>query len=135
MDNSATAKLLVSDYLLHVISYHTIGISGKVDIYLHMDQVEIFKALSNKTRLQILTWLKTPEAHFPENVPACGDLDIGICVGHIQKKAGLTQSTISEYLAILHRVGLVSATRVGQWTYYKRNEETIAALGSLVGDL
>ena len=31
-----------------------------------MDQVEIFKALSNKTRLQILGWLKEPELNFPE---------------------------------------------------------------------
>jgi ArsR family transcriptional regulator len=30
-----------------------------------MDQVEVFKALSNKTRLQILNWLKTPAEHFP----------------------------------------------------------------------
>lgn len=100
-----------------------------------MDQVELFKALGNKNRLQILNWLKSPEEHFVDYTPACGDADIGICVGHIQKKSGLTQSTISEYLSVLHRVGLVSATRVGQWTYYKRNEETIAALGNLIGNL
>ncbi|WAC40403.1 ArsR/SmtB family transcription factor [Pedobacter sp. SL55] len=97
-----------------------------------MDQVEVFKALGNKNRLQILIWLKSPEEHFVDYVPACGDADVGVCVGHIQKKSGLTQSTISEYLAVLHRVGLVSATRVGQWTYYKRKEETIAALGNLI---
>lgn len=100
-----------------------------------MDQVEIFKALGNKNRLQILTWLKSPEQYFVDYVPACGDADVGVCVGHIQKKSGLTQSTISEYLAVLHRVGLVSATRVGQWTYYKRNEEAISALNVLIGTL
>ncbi|MNQ90511.1 Helix-turn-helix domain protein [compost metagenome] len=100
-----------------------------------MDQVEVFKALGNKNRLQILNWLNSPEEHFVDYVPACGDVDVGVCVGYIQKKSGLTQSTISEYLAVLNRVGLVSATRIGQWTYYKRNEQTIAALGNLMDTL
>ena len=97
-----------------------------------MDQIEIFKALSNKTRLLILNWLKEPELHFPDHKASCGESDGGVCVGHIQKKAGLTQSTISEYLAVLQRAGLVTANRVGQWTYYKRNEEAFAALSNLV---
>ncbi|SFE97453.1 transcriptional regulator, ArsR family [Chitinophaga sp. CF118] len=93
-----------------------------------MEQVEIFKALSNKTRLQILGWLRTPEIHFPE--AEYGELtQNGVCVGSIQHKAGLTQSTISEYLTILLRANLVIATRVGQWTYYKRNEHAIKELG------
>jgi DNA-binding transcriptional ArsR family regulator len=94
-----------------------------------MDQVEIFKALSNKTRLQILGWLKNPEQHFSEE--HC--TGAGVCVGSIQEKAGLTQSTVSEYLTILKRAGLVEATRTGQWTYYKRNEEAFDALIKLIG--
>ena len=87
-----------------------------------MDHVEIFKALSNNTRLQILNWLKDPEQHFVEET----DVDMrltGVCVGLIQKKTGLSQSTVSEYLSILQRTGLVQSTRIGQWTYYRRNEE------------
>ncbi len=95
-----------------------------------MDQLEIFKALSNKTRLQILQWLKEPEKNFPNQESGFED---GVCVGQIQQKAGLTQSTVSEYLSLMQRTGLVTATRVGQWTYYKRNEETFAALSKLVG--
>ena len=93
-----------------------------------MEQVEIFKALSNKTRLQILCWLKEPEKNFPveEYGAQCAT---GVCVGSIQQKAGLTQSTISEYLTILLRANLVVATRSGQWTYYRRNEDAIKALG------
>ncbi|MDB5147027.1 MAG: transcriptional regulator, ArsR family [Mucilaginibacter sp.] len=93
-----------------------------------MDQVEIFKALSNKTRLEILNWLKDPEQNFPEQK---GFAD-GVCVGQIQGKAGLTQSTVSEYLSTLQRSGLIIATRKGQWTYYKRNEEDFAALILLI---
>ena len=95
-----------------------------------MDQVEIFKALSNKSRLQILEWLKDPEASFPEQKP--NGYEHGVCVGQIQIKAGLTQSTISEYLSVLLRAGFVEATRMGQWTYYKRNEAAFRQLGDLI---
>lgn len=95
-----------------------------------MDQVEIFKALSNQTRIQILTWLKEPSKHFPDTKTNCEKN--GVCVGLIQQKAGLTQSTISEYLSILQRAGLVTATRMGQWTYYKRNESAFTALSNLI---
>ncbi len=95
-----------------------------------MDQVEVFKALSNKTRLQILNWLRQPEASFPEQVQY--GYAHGICVGQIQQKAGLTQSTVSEYLSALQRAGLVKSTRVGQWTYYQRNEEAFAQLSQLI---
>ncbi|TDE15391.1 ArsR/SmtB family transcription factor [Dyadobacter psychrotolerans] len=94
-----------------------------------MDQVEIFKALSNKTRLQILNWLKEPEKNFPEQSDGFAN---GICVGQIQQKAGLTQSTVSEYLSVLQRAGLVSSVRKGQWTYYKRNEETFEILSRMI---
>ncbi|WP_221391628.1 helix-turn-helix transcriptional regulator [Dyadobacter sp. NIV53] len=92
-----------------------------------MDQVEIFKALSNSTRLQILCWLKNPCVHFTEE----HEVDMvktGVCVGLIQKKSGLSQSTVSEYLSILQRAGFIQSTRIGQWTYYRRNEEAITHL-------
>ncbi|GGH20711.1 ArsR/SmtB family transcription factor [Mucilaginibacter phyllosphaerae] len=95
-----------------------------------MDQVEIFKALSNKARLQILHWLKDPEYHFPEQKE--NGFEHGVCVGQIHQKSGLTQSTVSEYLTSLQRAGLVTSTRAGQWTYYKRNEEAFAALSELI---
>lgn len=95
-----------------------------------MDQLEIFKALSNKTRLQILQWLKSPEENFPEQKKF--GYENGICVGQIQQKAGLTQSTISDYLALLQRAGLITSVRVGQWTYYKRNEEAFKQLSQLI---
>ena len=95
-----------------------------------MDQVEIFKALSNQTRIQILGWLKDPEKHFPAHKLNCENN--GVCVGLIQQKSGLTQSTISSYLSTLQRVGLVTSTRIGQWTYYKRNEIAITKLSQII---
>lgn len=97
-----------------------------------MDLLEIFKALSNKTRLQILKGLKDPEKHFPPQDE--GDVNIvGVCVSSIQEGIGLSQSTVSDYLATLQRAGLVEARRIGQWTYYKRNDKAIKALAELIG--
>lgn len=97
-----------------------------------MELIEIFKALSNPTRLQILKGLKDPAKNFPPQDE--GDvLTVGVCVSSIQEGIGLSQSTVSGYLATLQRVGLVEVRRVGQWTYYKRNEATIRALAEVIG--
>ncbi|WP_441973683.1 ArsR/SmtB family transcription factor [Paenibacillus sp. 2KB_20] len=52
----------------------------------------------------------------------------------LQDGVGLSQSTVSDYLATLQRVGLVEVRRIGQWTYYKRNEATISALAEIIGN-
>ena len=97
-----------------------------------MDLLEIFKALSNRTRLEILKGLKDPEKHFPAQDE--GDVHtVGVCVSSIQEGVGLSQSTVSDYLATLHRAGLIETRRIGQWTYYKRNEATISALAEIIG--
>lgn len=96
-----------------------------------MEHIEIFKALSNKSRLQMLEWLKEPEINFPDQLQHSG-FEHGVCVGQIQAKAGLTQSTVSEYLSILQRAGFIESKRVGQWTYYKRNESAFAELSKII---
>ena len=93
-----------------------------------MEQVEIFKALANESRLKILAWMKEPEKHFGD-CPGGGDRGRRVCVGEIQAKLGLSQSTASQYLAILEQAGLVRARREGQWTFYERNETAIQELG------
>lgn len=89
-----------------------------------MDILEINKVLSNKTRLEILKWLKKPEENFPPH-QELGHFNYGVCVVYIQEKAGLSQSTVSHYLSLMHKAGLIIPTRVGKWTYYQRNEEVI----------
>ncbi|MPS48770.1 metalloregulator ArsR/SmtB family transcription factor [Methylobacillus sp.] len=96
-----------------------------------MDLLEIFKALSNRTRLEILRGLRDPAKNFPPQDE--GDVfTVGVCVSSIQEGVGLSQSTVSNYLAILQKAGLVEVRRIGQWTYYKRNEAAISALAELI---
>lgn len=89
-----------------------------------MNLVEIHKALSNQTRIDVLHWLKEPEKNFPPH-QELGHFDFGVCLVFIKNKANLSQSTISQYMAQLQKAGLVIATRVGKWTYFKRDEENI----------
>jgi DNA-binding transcriptional ArsR family regulator len=102
------------------------------DMVISMNIVEVFKVLGNPTRLSILQNLREPEKHFPPQDE--GDVTIdGVCVGSIQEGVGLSQSTTSTYLASLQRAGLVTAKRMGGWTYYKRNEANIKKLIELLG--
>jgi ArsR family transcriptional regulator len=90
--------------------------------------LESLKALANPVRLQVLQWLREPEEHFPVNPAVTDPRAVGVCVSHIQAKTGLAQSTVSAYMAVLERAGLVRSTRVGKWTHYRRDEERIASL-------
>ena len=89
-----------------------------------MDIDAIHKALANPVRRQILAWLKTPAEYFAEQEHP---LDFGVCAGLIDQRAGLSQSTVSAHLAVLQNAELVTSRRVGQWVFFKRNEETIRA--------
>lgn len=95
--------------------------------------LDVFKALANPVRLQVLQWLREPHLHFPAEQAIADQHEVGVCVSHIQAKTGLAQSTVSAYMAALHRAGLVRATRVGKWTHYRRDEERITELIDLIG--
>jgi ArsR family transcriptional regulator len=82
------------------------------------------RALANERRLEILQWLKDPEAHFPPQVD--GDLvKDGVCGVFIAEKLGVSQPTASDHLKVLSQAGLVRAKRIKQWTFYKRDEAEI----------
>lgn len=86
--------------------------------------LEINKALSNLTRLNILKWLKDPDANFPPHAEL-GHFDFGVCGQLIQDKSGLSQPTISHFLSTMYKANLLISTRHGKWTYFKRNEKVI----------
>ena len=92
-----------------------------------MSIIVAMKALANERRIQILDWLKDPEANFPPQVD--GDLvDDGVCGILIAEKLGVSQPTVSEHLKVLSQAGLVRSKRIKQWTFYKRDEEGIAEI-------
>ncbi|NEE09961.1 helix-turn-helix transcriptional regulator [Streptomyces sp. SID7499] len=97
------------------------------------DLIEVFKALGNPARLQIMRWLKDPEAHFGAYEPIADRRTVGVCVTHIQAKAGLAQSTVSSYMSTLERAGLVRPTRIGKWTHYRRDEERLTQVARAIG--
>ncbi|KOX11052.1 ArsR/SmtB family transcription factor [Streptomyces sp. NRRL B-3648] len=97
------------------------------------DLVSALRALSNPVRLRMLRRLREPERHFPVEAAVADPAEVGVCVSHIQAKAGLAQSTVSAYLAELQRAGLVRAGRVGKWTHCKRDAQRIAGLVAELG--
>jgi DNA-binding transcriptional ArsR family regulator len=90
-----------------------------------MADAELFAALASARRLQVLEWLKDPRAHFPPQRD--GDLvNDGVCVCFIAAKLGVAQPTATAHMQRLARAGLVTSRRIGQWTFYKRDEDAIA---------
>ena len=90
----------------------------------NLDIDAIHKALANPARREILAYLRDPQVHFAEQELS---LELGVCAGRIDARCGLSQSTVSAHLAALQRAGLVTSKRVGQWVFFKRNEEVIQA--------
>ena len=91
----------------------------------------VFRALANKHRLGILSWLQNPRAHFPPQI--AGDLvQDGVCGCLIAKKLRVSHPTASEHLKILSLAGLIRGKRIKQWTFYKRDESAIRRLKKTV---
>lgn len=68
--------------------------------------VEIFKALSDSTRMRILALLMQSQ----------------LCVCGIECSLKLMQSNASRHLQVLHRAGIIERYRKAQWTYYRTSE-------------
>jgi len=64
--------------------------------------VELFKALSDETRLKLVVLLYKRE----------------FCVCQIEAALGISQTKASHHLSILRRAGLLKARRDGLWIYY-----------------
>lgn len=96
-----------------------------------IDTDAILKALAHPVRRRMLSWLREPEKHFSAQAHP---LSMGVCAGAFER-CGLSQSTVSAHLAVLSASGLVTSHRVGQWAFYSRNEETIAAFRAGLSDI
>lgn len=96
-----------------------------------MDPLKILKALSNPHRLDIILWLKHPEKEFGVQVHANTLIDFpySVSVKSIQKRCGVSQSSISTFMSILENAELVESRKIDQYTYFRRNEEVIHEFG------
>src|SRR5450755_3596062 len=99
-----------------------------------MSNLRALQALANDRRLQILKWLKDPEAYFRRQVD--GDLvKDGVCAVLIAEKLGVSQPTLSEHMRVLRQAKLVQSKRIKQWTFYKRNEARIKQIKRSIAGL
>ncbi|WP_033430075.1 ArsR/SmtB family transcription factor [Saccharothrix syringae] len=97
-----------------------------------MLDADVLKALANEKRLLVLEWLRDPAAHFPPQRD--GDLvHDGVCSLFIAEKLGVSQPTCGEHLKVLARAGLVRATKIRQWVFYRRDEDRIAEVKEVLG--
>ena len=91
-----------------------------------MDRIEklsdIFKALSDPTRLRLLKLLTG------QSLVYCGggcDGETFLCVGALAEKLKVTQSAVSQHLRILRQAGLVRGERRGAFMHYSLNAEGV----------
>ncbi len=80
---------------------------------------EIFHALSDETRLQLLDFLAEGEQ----------------CVCDLTDALKTGQSRLSFHLKILKDAGLLSDRRDGRWVYYALNQDAVDELDELVKSL
>jgi ArsR family transcriptional regulator len=81
------------------------------------DLVDTFKALSDETRLQIMTLLLDREE---------------LCVCDFVGALGLTQSKTSRHLRYLYHAGLVEDRREGLWMHYRISPHLSAEQATII---
>lgn len=88
------------------------------------EAAQLLRVLNNERRLQVLRWLEDPAANFPPQRD--GDLvDDGVCLVFIADKLGISQPSASKHMEMLTMAGLVRATPIGRWTFYRRNDAAV----------
>jgi ArsR family transcriptional regulator len=93
-----------------------------------MDLAHRISALANANRLTVLRWLADPRAHFPPQVHA--DIEeVGVCGVFIADKLRVSPATASAHMRLLVDAGFVTARRLGKWTYFKREDAALEAIG------
>ena len=99
-----------------------------------MDEIEelaeIFKALSDPTRLRLVKLLSE-----------CSPSECGggsLCVNALAHELGVSQSATSQHLRVLRQAGLVRGERRGPFVHYSLNEDGLkkykAALLDTLGE-
>ncbi|MGH8910502.1 MAG: ArsR/SmtB family transcription factor [Egibacteraceae bacterium] len=92
------------------------GISSPLDREEAARLAELFKALADPARLQLLSLIRAQ----PEGECACNLIDT----------VELSQPTVSYHLKVLHEAGLVDRRRQGSWVYYRVVPERLHSLAT-----
>ena len=85
-----------------------------------MDEIEelaeIFKALSDPTRLRLVKLLSE-----------ClrGECKVALCVNALAHRLGVTQSAVSQHLRVLRQAGLVRGKRRGTFVHYSLDRDRL----------
>ncbi|MBQ3566835.1 MAG: helix-turn-helix transcriptional regulator [Oscillospiraceae bacterium] len=85
-----------------------------------MNYVQIFKALGDQTRLEIILMLSHTEK---------------MCACKILEKFEITQPTLSHHMKILSECGLVNTQKVGKWSHYSLNRELISDFRQFINNM
>lgn len=72
-----------------------------------MESTRLFKALSDSTRLRLLSLLVNADE---------------LCVCELTQAMSIAQPRVSHHLAALRKAGLVTDRKQGLWIYYRINE-------------
>jgi DNA-binding transcriptional ArsR family regulator len=78
---------------------------------------ELFKALSDPTRLRLLKLLGGGRH---------------LCVNALAKRLGVTQSAVSQHLRILRQAGLVAGSREGSFIHYSLKKDCLGICTSRI---
>jgi DNA-binding transcriptional ArsR family regulator len=87
-----------------------------MDYELNLDRM--LHAIADPNRRKILQALK-------ERGGCSIGKDVGLCASDIEMRVHLSQPTISHHMAILRKARLVEAKKIGQWMWYRRNEDAL----------
>lgn len=74
--------------------------------------VQIFKALSDETRLKVLIILSRRR----------------ICAKGIAKHLGISEAAVSQHIKILKEAGIIVGEKVGYYVYYDLQEEILSEI-------
>jgi ArsR family transcriptional regulator len=81
--------------------------------------IELFHALSDETRLEIIELLRRGER----------------CVCELTDSLDAAQSRLSFHLRVLKDAGVVRDRKDGRWVYYELDEEVFEEMESLVSEM
>jgi DNA-binding transcriptional ArsR family regulator len=81
----------------------------------------MLQAIADPTRRRILQALK-------ERGGCSLGKEVGLCASDVEARIQLSQSTVSHHMAVLSKAGLVTATKLGLWMWYQRDEAAIRKL-------